>query len=61
MADTRRVCPTCGAAYGGHALFCPRDGAPLASRKPEALGDPYLALEIAAAPKKTTEKLGRLV
>jgi serine/threonine protein kinase len=47
MAETRRVCPTCGTAYGGDALFCPRDGAPLASRKPEALGDPYLGLEIA--------------
>src|SRR3954469_17500616 len=46
MAETRRVCPTCGEAYGGEALFCPRDGVPLASRKPEAIGDPYLGLSI---------------
>jgi serine/threonine protein kinase len=46
MAEMRRVCPTCGEAYGGEALFCPRDGAPLASRKPDVLGDPYLGLSI---------------
>jgi serine/threonine-protein kinase len=46
MAETRRVCPTCGEAYGGEALFCPRDGAPLAARKPDVLGDPYLGLSI---------------
>ncbi|HVW26019.1 MAG TPA: serine/threonine-protein kinase [Polyangiaceae bacterium] len=46
MGDARRTCPTCGESYGGEALFCPRDGAPLAARKPEALGDPYLGLEI---------------
>src|SRR5882672_3424873 len=49
MAETRRVCPTCGEAYGGEALFCPRDGAPLASRKPDVLGDPYLGLSIGGA------------
>jgi serine/threonine-protein kinase len=46
MAETRRMCPTCGEAYGGEALFCPRDGAPLATRKPDVLGDPYLGLHI---------------
>jgi eukaryotic-like serine/threonine-protein kinase len=44
MAETRRVCPTCGAGYGGDALFCPRDGAPLATRRPETAGDPYLGV-----------------
>ena len=46
MGDARRTCPTCGASYGDEALFCPRDGAPLATRKPEVLGDPYLGLDI---------------
>lgn len=46
MGEARRVCPTCGAAYGGDALFCPRDGAPLGSRKPEGLVDPYAGLSI---------------
>jgi serine/threonine protein kinase len=46
MAETRRVCPICGAAYGGDALFCPRDGAPLGARKPEGLVDPYVGLTI---------------
>ncbi len=46
MGEARRTCPTCGEAYGSEALFCPRDGAPLAARKPEALGDPYLGLHI---------------
>jgi serine/threonine protein kinase len=46
MGEARRVCPTCGAAYGGEALFCPRDGAPLGSRKPEGLVDPYVGLSI---------------
>jgi len=47
MGETRRVCPTCGAGYGKDALFCPKDGAPLASRKPSASGDPYLGLSVA--------------
>jgi eukaryotic-like serine/threonine-protein kinase len=46
MGEARRTCPTCGESYGGEALFCPRDGAPLGTRKPEALGDPYLGLRI---------------
>ena len=47
MAETRRVCPTCGGAYGAGALFCPRDGAPLASRALEAGADPYIGLRVA--------------
>jgi serine/threonine protein kinase len=47
MAEARRVCPSCGEAYGGEALFCPRDGAPLARRAPEAGGDPYVGLRVA--------------
>ena len=46
MGEARRTCPTCGEAYGTEALFCPRDGAPLAARKPDALGDPYLGLHL---------------
>ncbi|HEX4335110.1 MAG TPA: serine/threonine-protein kinase [Polyangiaceae bacterium] len=46
MGEARRTCPTCGEAYGSDALFCPRDGAPLAARKPDALGDPYLGLHL---------------
>ncbi len=40
------MCPTCGAGYGPEALFCPRDGAPLAARKPDGAGDPYLGLSV---------------
>lgn len=40
------MCPSCGAEYGESVLFCPRDGSPLASRKPGGAGDPYLALSI---------------
>src|SRR5262245_19802599 len=47
MGETQRVCPTCGAGYGKDALFCPKDGAPLAFRKPSATGDPYLGLTVA--------------
>jgi eukaryotic-like serine/threonine-protein kinase len=47
MGETQRVCPTCGAGYGKDALFCPKDGAPLAFRKPSAAGDPYLGLLVA--------------
>jgi len=46
MTEARRVCPSCGTDYGGDALFCPRDGAPLASRRPQAGGDPYLGLVV---------------
>jgi serine/threonine-protein kinase len=47
MGETQRVCPTCGAGYGKDALFCPKDGAPLAFRKPSATGDPYLGITVA--------------
>ncbi|HEX3594904.1 MAG TPA: serine/threonine-protein kinase, partial [Polyangiaceae bacterium] len=46
MGEPRRTCPTCCEAYGSEALFCPRDGAPLAARKPDGLGDPYVGLRI---------------
>lgn len=46
MADARRVCPSCAAEYGKDVLFCPRDGAPLASRKPPSSGDPYQKLAV---------------
>jgi tRNA A-37 threonylcarbamoyl transferase component Bud32 len=55
MAEARRVCPTCGAAYAGEALFCPADGAPLAARPQSQSGDPYLGREFAGL------KLERLV
>ncbi|HVU01747.1 MAG TPA: serine/threonine-protein kinase [Polyangiaceae bacterium] len=45
MAEARRVCPTCGAAYGGEALFCPADGAPLGARKPDGQ-DAYVGVEL---------------
>jgi serine/threonine-protein kinase len=47
MPEARRVCPSCGEAYRGAALFCPRDGAPLAHRAPEVDGDPYAGLRVA--------------
>jgi serine/threonine-protein kinase len=47
MGETQRVCPTCGAGYGKDALFCPKDGAPLAFKKPSTAGDPYLGLSVA--------------
>jgi tRNA A-37 threonylcarbamoyl transferase component Bud32 len=49
MAEARRVCPTCGAAYVGDALFCPTDGSPLAARAAGAAstkGDPHLGADI---------------
>ncbi len=47
MAERRRVCPTCGEAYGEAALFCPRDGAPLGSRQKDNGRDPYVGSSIA--------------
>jgi serine/threonine-protein kinase len=47
MGDGQRVCPTCGATYAEDALFCPRDGAPLASRKASAGGDPHVGVRLA--------------
>jgi len=47
MGETQRVCPTCGAGYGKDALFCPKDGAPLAFRKSAGGSDRYLGLRVA--------------
>lgn len=47
MGETQRVCPTCGAGYGKDALFCPKDGAPLAYRRSAGGADRYLGLSVA--------------
>jgi serine/threonine-protein kinase len=45
--ETSRVCPKCGARYGTEALYCPRDGAPLAEARHGSAEDPYRSLVVA--------------
>src|SRR6476661_2262274 len=47
MVSSAAICPVCGERYDEGALFCPRDGAPLAEREPPRGADPYLGAEIA--------------
>jgi serine/threonine-protein kinase len=52
-ASAAKVCMTCGAGYPAEALFCPKDGTPLASARGNAArgsnpggDDPYLGREV---------------
>lgn len=46
MGEVQKICPRCGASYPADVIFCPKDGAPLGSRR-SAEEDPYLGHEIA--------------
>ncbi len=44
MYEGPRICAKCGAEYAAGVIFCPKDGAPLGSRRSTATVDPYVDL-----------------
>jgi serine/threonine protein kinase len=47
VEEPLKQCSRCGGRYSADVIFCPKDGAPLGSRKTEIEEDPYLELNVA--------------